>query len=343
MPVKVIDGAPRPLADAAGVRERRLKKGHRRHRGRRINVAFLNNMGDAALAATERQFLGLLEESAGEYELTLRRYRLETLARAPEARAEIERTHRPSSALKADAPDALIVTGAEPKTNELDQEAFWRELAGVIDFARDSTHASYFSCLAAHAAVLRLDGVRRRKLARKLTGVFTLAKASHHALTEGFDWNALAPHSRWNTLDEAELVAKGYQTVTRSAATGPDLFVKPGRSLLTFSQGHPEYDADTLGREFRRDLRLYAEAKRESPPLPPQSYFMPQTEVAMMALAFRAERGAPIELGEPARPRYSDPPPWRRTGAMMFQNWLTAIAARKDPEALDAARIRLGG
>ena len=70
---------------------------------------------------------------------------------------------------------------------------------------------------------------------------------------------------------------------------------------------------------------------------------MPQTEVAMMALAFRAERGAPIEFGAPPRARYSDPPPWRRTGALMFRNWLTAIAARKDPEALEPARTRLGG
>ena len=338
MTMKFLDGEARAHGGSA-VRDRRLRKGLRLHRGKRITVGFFNNMGDGAYAPTEKQFLNLLREVGDEFEVSVRRYRLETLPRGVEAAAAIAASSRPSTALRRDKPDALIVTGAEPRAARLDGEPFWRELAEVVDFARDSTHASYFSCLAAHAAVLRLDGVERRALKRKLTGVFTLAAAVNHPLIDGFDWNVLIPHSRWNTLDADELTAKGYEILTRSAATGPDLFIKQGRSLLTFSQGHPEYDADTLGKEFRRDMRLYADGRRASPPLPPQRYFMPQTEVDMMAAAFSIKPGADADLGPAPRSRFSDPPPWRRVGALLARNWLGLIAARKNPDIRAPARF----
>lgn len=342
MPVTIVEGPPKPRADAANVRERRAAKGAKRHRGKSINVALLNN-SDAGLAATERQFTTLLDEVGDEFDIVLRRYRLETLRRSPEIEEAIKASHRPARALRADKPDAIIVTGAEREVKNFEDETFWAEFADVVDFARDEAHAAYFSSLAAHAAVFRLDGIRTRALSRRRAGVFTVAATAKHALIEGFDWNTLVPHSRDGTLDEDELIARGYEILTRSPATGPDIFLKPGASLLAFSQGHLEYDADTLGREFRRDLRAFAEGKRDNPPLPPQSYFMPSTEVQMMALAFSVKRGSCADLGPPPRSRYSEPPPWRHTGVLFYRNWLAAVAAKKSPHAHAANRARYGG
>ena len=291
MPVTIVEGPPKARGEPANARERRIAKGAKRHRGKRINVALLNN-GDAGLAATERQFTTLLNEVGDGFDIALSRYRLETMRRSPEIEEAIKGSHRPAKALRADKPDAIIVTGAEAEVKNFEEETFWAEFADVVDFARDEAHAAYFSSLAAHAAVFRLDGIRTRKLSRRRAGVFTVAATAKHALIEGFDWNTLVPHSRDSTLDEVELIGRGYEILTRSPATGPDIFLKPGASLLAFSQGHLEYDADTLGKEFRRDLRAFAEGKRDNPPLPPQSYFMPHTEVQMMALAFRLHRGS---------------------------------------------------
>ena len=331
MPVTIVEGAPKSRGEP-GVRERRVAKGAKRHRGKRISVALLNN-SDAGLAATERQFTSLLNEVGDDFDIALSRYRLETLRRSPEIEEAIKVSHRPAKALRADKPDALIVTGAEREVKNFEEESFWAEFADVVDFARDEAHAAYFSSVAAHAAVFRLDGIRARTLSRRRAGVFTVAATATHALVEGFDWNTLVPHSRASTIDEEELIASGYEILTRSPATGPDIFLKSGASLLAFSQGHLEYDADTLGKEFRRDLRAFAEGKRDNPPLPPQSYFMPHTEVQMMALAFKIERGSHADLGPSPRSRYSDPPPWRRSGLLFYRNWLTAVLARKSPQA----------
>ena len=60
--------------------------------------------------------------------------------------------------------DGLIVTGTEPKSKNLDDEPYWAALPQVIDWAREHTHSTIWSCLAAHAAVLHTDGIERRPL-----------------------------------------------------------------------------------------------------------------------------------------------------------------------------------
>ena len=62
------------------------------------------------------------------------------------------------------------------------------------------------------------------------------------------------PHSRYNELPEEALISRGYRVLSRSSQTGADLFVGNRDSLDVFFQGHPEYEPDTLLREYRRDV-----------------------------------------------------------------------------------------
>jgi len=332
MPLTIESGALDEAEPRSGSRERRSRRGAPSDRGKRIVVGFVNNMPDAAVASTERQFARLLDEASGDFDLRLRRYRLETLPRSAEAAQAIAATHREVRTLSPGSLDALIVTGAEPRAATLPQEPYWNELAAVVDFARSRTLSSVFSCLAAHAAVLKLDEIPRVPLSRKMSGVFEIEVVHADPLVRGLERGALVPHSRHNTVDEAHLVAKGYQVLTRAGAAGPDIFVKPDASKLIFIQGHPEYDTDTLSKEFRRDTERFLSGRIATAPMPPQRYFMPETEVELLALARRRARGEevdPSELKEQPRPRFSDPPPWRLTGVTLYRNWLALIAARK--------------
>jgi homoserine O-succinyltransferase len=69
-------------------------------------------------------------------------------------------------------------------------------------------------------------------------------------------------------------------------AAGVDTFVRERRSLFLFFQGHPEYDADTLPREYRRDVARFLRGERDSYPDLPKEYFDPIT--TDMLNAFRA-------------------------------------------------------
>ena len=85
-----------------------------------------------------------------------------------------------------------------------------------------------------------------------------------HELTEGLV-DPKTPHSRFNALAECDLEAKGYVTLTRSRDAGPDVFIKDEDLLEVFWQGHPEYDRDTLAREFRRDVLRYLQRRMAAP------------------------------------------------------------------------------
>ena len=239
-----------PSADSAvtDLRERRLRRGSIRERGKRLKIGLVNNMPDSAWSATERQFAGLLDEAADDFDIRLSLWTLPTLDRQHETQREMAGHYRAASELRGAGRDALIVTGAEPRAPDLRQEPYWRELTALFDWAEARTLSTVLSCLAAHASVLHHDGIVRRGLAAKCSGVFATEVVGRHEIVDGFGSTSSTPHSRWNGLDEDELAAKGYLTLTRSDRAGVDIFVKEAGSLQVFLQGHPEYDADTLAR-----------------------------------------------------------------------------------------------
>jgi homoserine O-succinyltransferase len=222
-----------------------------------IHLGLVNNMPDAALEATERQFRALLLEAAQGLPLRLSLYALPEVARSEGARQRIESSYARIGALWNSHLDGLIVTGAEPGAGSLSDQPYWASLLQLIDWTEDNTYSAVWSCLAAHAAVLRMDGIERRPLKSKLFGVFQCAKTAEDRLTSGLPERYGVPHSRWNDLPEDALSACGYRILSRSNEAGVDAFAKQRRSLFVFLQGHPEYDDGSLLLEYRRDLRRF--------------------------------------------------------------------------------------
>ena len=63
--------------------------------------------------------------------------------------------------------DALVVTGAAPKTALLNDELYWEHLTRLADWARTRTLSVLWSCLSAHAVVQHLDGITRHRLPKE--------------------------------------------------------------------------------------------------------------------------------------------------------------------------------
>jgi homoserine O-succinyltransferase len=207
------------------------------------------------------------------------------------------------------------------------EEPFWHDLVDIIDWAKDHTRSTIWSCLAAHAAVLHLDGIERRRLATKCSGVYDCAKATDHWLTEDITSPLKIAHSRLNELRGNDLVAKGYRLLTQSAEAGVDIFTKQLRSHFVFFQGHPEYDALSLQREYLRDITRYLGGERDIYPAFPAGYFDVWTEKKLASFQKRAsaERKLPLSVELPGlilRPDLA-------TGAAataMFRNWLRYLS-----------------
>src|SRR5579872_1968886 len=152
----------------SGVEQFLLGSGHNRTA---IHVGLVNNMPDAALRATELQFARLLKDAAGTLDVRLRLFSLRSIPRGDETRARMDGFYDDAAFLQVANIDALIVTSAQPAAADLRDEPYWAELAQLIDWAEGGTISTLFSCLATHAAVLHLDGIVRRSLAEKLSGV----------------------------------------------------------------------------------------------------------------------------------------------------------------------------
>ncbi|HYK25434.1 MAG TPA: homoserine O-succinyltransferase, partial [Steroidobacteraceae bacterium] len=188
-------------------------------------IGLVNNMPDAALQATERQFTELLDlaSSHDAEPVSVRWFAIPEVARGPAGLAHIRRHYEDVSRLWCERIDGLIVTGAEPKASSIEEERYWPTLAKLIEWAAARTYSSLWSCLAAHAAVFRLDGIRRRRLPEKLSGVIPCEKATEHPLVAGLPACWAMPHSRLNDLPEEALVGSGYEVLSRLPGGGADL------------------------------------------------------------------------------------------------------------------------
>lgn len=298
------------------------------HDGDFIVIGFVNNMPDAALRTTERQFHELLSAASDNVVVRLRFFSLPELPRAEAGRSHISQHYEDIGELWESQLDGLIVTGTEPRAPDLTAEPYWPTLARLVDWAEGRGISTVWSCLAAHAAVLHIDGINRQLFPAKLSGVFDCIKAADHPIVAGAPSRWRAPHSRYNDLPEKALAAAGYRILSRSPEAGADIFIKERKSLSIFVQGHPEYDRGALLREYRRDIGRFLTGERAGYPEMPRGYFDDATAALLAAFRHRAlqERDANLLSSFPAAEAEKRlVHAWRDAAVCMYANWLSYL------------------
>jgi homoserine O-succinyltransferase len=300
--------------------------------GEWIAIGLINNMPDAAFRATERQFVSLLGAAAGDHtQILLHLYLLPEIPRMALSASDACK-YSSIETLGDTRLDGLIVTGREPVMQDLRQECYWGSLTRVLEWAKENTCSAVWSCLAAHAAVFHLDGICRRRNGKKISGVMECERVSEHRLNANTASRFHVPHSRYNGVAEDDLAAGGYRVLARAADAGVDTFVKEGKSLFVFLQGHPEYESGTLLREYRRDVERYLRRESETYPSMPRAYFDSSTEANLIALGEQAlsARSEKLMAGfNRALLEKNIENTWRRPGISLYRNWLEYLGARK--------------
>jgi homoserine O-succinyltransferase/O-acetyltransferase len=296
-----------------------------------VTLALVNNMPDAALEDTELQFFDLLDSASGDVLVMLKLYSLTGVPRADRGQRRVDEFYFGLDELWNSRTDALIVTGTEPRQPDLRQEPYWPSLANVLDWAERNTVSTVLSCLAAHAGVLHSDGIPRHRLSDKQFGVFDFAKTSDHPLVNGAE-RVRFPHSRWNEVQADALRACGYTVLTQSSQGGVDSFVKKKKqSLFVHFQGHPEYKAETLLKEYRRDIKRLLRGERETYPTMPYGYFNAMaakllTEFQQAALADPCEEQL---FSFPETVMQTLQNTWQSSATCVYRNWLQYVLTKK--------------
>ena len=297
---------------------------------RELHIGFLNMMPDAALRATERQFIRLVGSCNRIAQFFVYPFSLPALDRSEESLGYIERYYSDFDRLRDAGLDALIITGANVANPELEDEPFWQPLMEVVEWAWDNVASMLCSCLATHAVLKHFHGIDRRPLPQKRWGVYShRVSAKRHPLLRDINTRFDVPHSRYNDISRAQFEAAGLTVLAESADGGVHMAASPDQFRVFYMQGHPEYDANSLLKEYRRELYRYASRERDRPPPLPRNYFLGEAErIALEALeaAARArEAGSAYDDTLEADVEGLLDNTWGDTAKAIINNWLGLV------------------
>ena len=296
---------------------------------RELHIGLLNMMPDSALEITERQFMRLVGNSNQIAQFYVHVFSLPGLDRSPESAAYIDRYYTDFEQVKQDGLDALVISGANVANPSLDQENFWQPLTEVIEWAREHVTSTLCSCLSTHALMKYFYKIDRIKRDSKIWGVFEhrVTQPSHPLLREintRFD----VPHSRWNSITRDHFEAAGLTVLIQSLDDEVHMAVSPDQLRMVYFQGHPEYDINSLLKEYKRDLLSYLAGQNVQPPYPENYFPLEAREIAerfVRAAQLAMERGLtlPSFPEEKILPHLDNT--WGDTARAIFNNWLGSV------------------
>jgi len=297
---------------------------------RELHIGFLNMMPDAALRATERQFIRLVGSCNRIAQFFVYPFSLPALDRSRDTLGYIERYYSDFETLRGTGLDALIITGANVANPKLEDEAFWEPLMDVVDWAWDNVASILCSCLATHAVLKHFHGIDRQPLPKKRWGVYShRVSATDHPLLRDINTRFDVPHSRYNDISRAQLEAAGLKILAESAEGGVHMAASPDQFRAIYMQGHPEYDANSLLKEYRRELYRYANRERDKLPPLPENYFSGEAErcalAALDAAGQARETGAAYDDTLEADVDGLLDNTWGDTAKAIINNWLGLV------------------
>jgi len=259
-----------------------------------LRIALVNLMPTKIL--TETQFARLLSFSTETVDLEL--VQMMTHQSQNVDCVHMERFYRPSSWLYGNKLDGVIVTGAPVELMEFEQVDYWDELARLLDWIPGNVRSSMFVCWGAQAALHRYFGIGKNLLPKKLFGVFPHDVCiPTHPIVNDLESGFAVPHSRYTENSMSDILSNtDLEVLSKSDRAGALLYwAKKWR--MFFISGHPEYDTDTLKREYERDIR------KDLAIALPENYFENDTLEGVTKNT------------------------WRQAGRTIYSNWLASFVS----------------
>ncbi|MEM8681653.1 MAG: homoserine O-succinyltransferase [Planctomycetota bacterium] len=291
-----------------------------------LRIGLFNLMPDAVLQTTERQFM---QRVAGYADANVWVFPFTEAADSRDrlAREHIAQHYHLFRRLMQDKLDAVIITGANPRTAHITGEEFWEPMVAVIRQVRAAESFLFCSCLATHAFMKSEFAQERVPLPRKRWGVFSHEVAvPSHPLLKDITAPCFGPHSHLFETPIEQLEEQHIRVLIDSDAAGFYLAASDDCRLV-FAQGHPEYDPASLLKEFKREVNRFMAGEREDFPPSPEGYFNPTGEALAQKLRTAMTSGEPVEFPEEAL-LATVHDTWSEPGAQLFENWLGLILSQ---------------
>ena len=153
--------------------------------------------------------------------------------------------------------DGLILTGAPVETIDFEDVYYWEEIKTILSDARKNIPSTLGLCWAGFVMAY-LEGVKKLNYDHKLFGVFELKNlAPDHPIMGELDDVFFCPQSRHAGMPDEAMEEASESGRLKLLAYGPEA----GYSIFSTTDdrfiahtGHPEYNANRLAEEAKRDL-----------------------------------------------------------------------------------------
>lgn len=167
----------------------------------------------------------------------------------------LESFYRTFDEIKNNRYDGMIITGAPVENLDFEDVDYWDELCRIMEWTKRNVHCTLHICWGAQAGLYYHYGLQKQQLSQKLFGVFehTVIKRKS-PFFRGFDDIFYAPHSRWTEIPQEEILRIPSLELMATSPTAGVFAVKSEDGRQFFVMGHPEYDPDTLAKEYFRDV-----------------------------------------------------------------------------------------
>lgn len=198
--------------------------------------------------------------------------------------------------------DGLVITGAPVEHMPFEQVEYWDELCEIMEWSKTHVTSTLHICWGAQAGLYYHYGIQKHRLDKKLFGIFphTIERKSA-ILFRGFDDVFMVPQSRHTTVLREDIEKIPALKILAASKEAGVYALATDRGKQIFITGHPEYDADTLKKEYLRDK----------------------------------EAGLPIELPVNYFPDDDDSRDpivsWRSAANLLYSNWLNYFVYQTTP------------
>jgi len=149
----------------------------------------------------------------------------------------------------------MIITGAPVELMPFEEVEYWQELCEIMEWTKKHVHSTFHICWGAQAGLYYHYGIGKHLLPKKLSGVYP-HKVDHigSILFRGSDDIFMVPHSRNTTVHREDIEACPQLKILSTSEEAGIYAVSSANGKQIFITGHSEYDADTLHREYTRDI-----------------------------------------------------------------------------------------
>ncbi len=220
---------------------------------RPLEIAVLNLM--PTKVETETQLLRVLGNTP--LQINVQFINTKTHVSKNTSKSHIETFYKTFDDIKDSKFDGLIITGAPVEKMEFEDVDYWEELCRIMEWSKQNVTSTFHICWGAQAALYYHYGVPKIPMDEKVFGVFkhtVNADKKHKILLRGFDDTFYAPHSRHTGVRKEDIEkVPALEILAESSEAGVYIITDKDERRF-FITGHSEYDADTLQKEYMRDV-----------------------------------------------------------------------------------------